>query len=148
MADGPSVYPGRSFFFIAPEMRCLDVVWVIISPRSAHSFRIPMVWNHIVIVCELFMADGTLLILFDNLAIQQFPHFSRGPEFPISPRMMWVLNASNPRLQSACIGRLFPAAAGNRFVNWAVFIATKSHCITSGVSVDPIKPWPAESWPT
>jgi hypothetical protein len=108
-------------------MRCLNVVWVVIPPRSSHSFWIPVVGNHIVIVCELFVADGTLLILFDNLAIQQFPHFSQGPEFPISPRVMRVLNASNPRLQSACVGRLLPAAAGNRFVNWAVFIATKPH---------------------
>ena len=65
-----------------------------------------MVWNHIVIVCELFMADGTLLILFDNLAIQQFPHFGRGPEFPISPRMMWVPQCVESQA-AICVHRAF-----------------------------------------
>ena len=74
--QGSIVYSGRSFLFIAPEMRCLDVVRVVIRPRSAHSFGIPVVWNHILIVRELFMADGALAVLFDNLPIQQFPHFS------------------------------------------------------------------------
>src|ERR1700720_1343798 len=112
-------------------MRCLNVVWVVIPPRSAHSFRIPVVGNHIVIVCELFVADGTLVILLDNLAVQELSHLSGGSEFPISSRMMRIINASNPRLQSARIGRLLPAAAGNRFVDWAVLIATKPHCISS-----------------
>jgi len=112
-------------------MRCLDIVWVIIPPRSSHPFRIPVVWNHIVIVCELFMTNGAFPVLLDNLPVQQFPHFSRRPEFPISSRMMWIINASNPRLQSAHIGRSFPTAAGNRFVDWAVLIATKPHSISS-----------------
>jgi hypothetical protein len=55
-------------------MRCLDIIWVVIPPRSAHSFRIPVVGNYIVIVCELFMADSAFPVLLDNLAIQQFPH--------------------------------------------------------------------------
>ena len=131
MTDRPSVYSGRSFFFIAPEMSCLNIVWVVIPPRSAHSFRIPVVWNHIVIVCELFVADGTLLILLDNLAVQELSHLSGGSEFPISSRMMRIVNASNPRLQSAHIGRLFPTTAGNRFVDRAVLIATKPHSISS-----------------
>ena len=109
---------------------------MIISPSSAHSFRIPVVGNHVVIICELFVTDGAFSVLLDNLPIQQFPHFSRRSEFPISPRMMRIINASNPRLQSAPIGRLFPAAAGNRFVDWTVLIATKPHDISSnGTSV-------------
>ena len=90
-----------------------------------------MVRNYIVIACEFFVADRAFPVLLDNLSIQQLPHFAWGPEFPVSPRMMRILNASNPRLQSARIGRLFPTAAGNRFVDWAVFIATKPHGISS-----------------
>src|ERR1700722_1491151 len=90
-ADRPSViYSGRSFFFIAPEMRCLDVIRVIISPSSAQSFWIPVVRNHIVIVCELFMTNGAFPVLLDNLPVQQFPHFRAGPEFPISSRVMRI----------------------------------------------------------
>ena len=129
--DRPSrIHSGRSFFFIAPEMRCLDIARVVIPPRASHSFRIPVVRHDIVVICELFMTDRAFPVLLDNLPVQQFPHFSRRPEFPISPRMMRILNASNPRPQSARIGRLFPAAAGNRFVDWAVLIATKPHDIS------------------
>lgn len=108
-------------------MRCLDIVWVIIPPGSSHPFGMPMVWDDVVVIGELFLADGAFPVLLDNLPVEKSPHFSRRPEFPISPRMMRILNASNPRLQSARIGRLFPATAGNRFVDWTVFIATKPH---------------------
>src|ERR1700733_10810685 len=131
MVDRPSVHSYRSFFFIAPEMCCLDIVWVVISPRSSHAFGISVVGYDVVVIGELFIADGAFSVLLDNLPIQQFPHFSRRSEFPISPRMMRIINASNPRLQSARIGRLFTAAAGNRFVDWAVLIATKPHDISS-----------------
>ena len=139
MDDRPSVIDsGRSFLFIAPEMRCLDIVRMIVPPRSSHPFGIPVIWNYIRVICELFVADGALPVLFHNLPIQQFPHFSRRPEFAISSRMMRILNASNPRLQSECIGRLFTARAGDRSVDWAVFIAMKSHSnppVASGVEI-------------
>jgi hypothetical protein len=128
---GSIVHSRRAFFFIAPEVRCLDIVWVVVPPRSSHSFWIPVVRNHIVIVCELFLADGAFPVLLDNLPVQQFPDFSWRPEFPISPGMMRILNASNPRLQSARIMRLFPAAAGNRLVDWAILIPAKPHDISS-----------------
>jgi hypothetical protein len=115
------------FSSIAPEMCCLHIVRVVIPPRASHPFGIPMVWHDVVVICELFVTNRAFPVLLDNLPIQQFPHFSRRPEFPISSRMMRILNPSNPRLQSARIGRLFPTAAGNRFVNRAVFIATKAH---------------------
>jgi hypothetical protein len=67
--DRPSVYSGRPFLFIAPEMRCLDIVWVVIPPRSSHPFGIPMIWHDVVVVGELFVADRAFSVLFDNLAI-------------------------------------------------------------------------------
>lgn len=67
--QGSIVHSARAFLFIAPEMRCLDVVWMIVSPSSAHSFWIPVVWSYIVIVCELYVADCAFSVLFDNLPI-------------------------------------------------------------------------------
>src|SRR6266851_7478065 len=94
----PSVIQsGRSFLFIAPEMRCLDVVRVIIPPRSSHPFRMSVIWHDVVVICELFVTDGAFPALLDNLAIQQLSHFCRRSEFPISPRMMRIINTSNPR---------------------------------------------------
>ena len=36
-----------------------------------------MIWHDVVVVCELFVADGAFPVLLDNLPIQQFPHFCR-----------------------------------------------------------------------
>src|SRR5712692_4960159 len=58
--DRPSVYSGRSFFFIAPEMCCPDIVWMIVSPGPSYPFGISMVWDNVAVVGELFVADGTL----------------------------------------------------------------------------------------
>jgi hypothetical protein len=55
-------------------MYCLDIVGVIVSPRSAHSFGIPMVRNHVVIVRELFVADRADTSFFADLSVQQLPH--------------------------------------------------------------------------
>ena len=55
-------------------MCCLDVVRVIVSPGSAHSFRILMVRHGVVIIGELLVADGANATLLSDLAIQQFPH--------------------------------------------------------------------------
>ena len=51
-------------------MRCLDIVWVVVPPRSSHPFGIPVIWNYIRVIRELFVADGAFPVLFDNLAIQ------------------------------------------------------------------------------
>lgn len=56
-------------------MSCLNIVWVVVSPSSAHPLGIPMVWNDVVIVRELFMADGAFPVLLNNLPVQEFPHF-------------------------------------------------------------------------
>ena len=60
-------------------MRCLDIVRVVVSPRSSHSFRIPVVRDDIVVIGEVFLADGAYAALLDNLSIQKFPHLGRGP---------------------------------------------------------------------
>ena len=71
------VHSSGSFFSIAPPMRCLDVVRVVVSPRSSHSFGILVIRHDVVVVCELFVADRALLVLLDNLPFEQFPHSCR-----------------------------------------------------------------------
>src|ERR1700730_11663807 len=92
------------------------IVRMVISPGSSHSFRILVVWHDVVVVGELFVADGTLPVLLDNLPIKRFSHFSRRPEFSISSWVMRIVDTLHadpyqpgPRLE-------FPAAAGKRFV--------------------------------
>lgn len=79
-------------------MRGLDVVRMVISPRSSHSFGISVVRHDVVVIRELVVADGADAALFGDFPLQEFPHFGGGPEFPIPPRMVWIINASNTRL--------------------------------------------------
>jgi hypothetical protein len=36
---------------------CLNIIRMIVSPRSSHSSGIPVAWNDIVVVGELVVAD-------------------------------------------------------------------------------------------
>jgi hypothetical protein len=54
--------------------------------------------HDVVVVRELMVADCAYSVLFGDFPLQEFPHLSGGPEFPIPPRMMRIINASNPRL--------------------------------------------------
>lgn len=77
-ADGPSaIHSRRSLLVVTPPMYCLDIVRVIVPPRSAHSFRMPMVGDHVVIVRELLVADRANASLFSDLSVKQLPHLGR-----------------------------------------------------------------------
>ena len=58
-------------------MGCLNVVWMVISPRSTHSFRILMIRYDIVVIREVFVTDGAYPALLDNLSVQQLSHLGR-----------------------------------------------------------------------
>ena len=58
-------------------MCCLDVVRVIVSPRSTHSFRILVVRDYVVVIREVLVADGAYSALLENLSVQKFPHLCR-----------------------------------------------------------------------
>lgn len=92
-------------------MRCSDIVRVVVSPCSAHPFRIFVVWHDIVVVRELFVADCAFPVLLDNLSVQQFPHFCWRPKFPISSRVVRILNAPYTELYSTFLPSLFTATA-------------------------------------
>ena len=57
------------YFFVTPPMCCLDIVWMIIPPCSSHSFRILVVRDDVVVIREVFVADGAYSALLENLSI-------------------------------------------------------------------------------
>jgi hypothetical protein len=75
MADGPSDnHSGGSLFPIAPPVCCLDIVGMIVSPRSSHPFGILVIRHNVGVVRELFVTDGALPVLLHNLKVQESPH--------------------------------------------------------------------------
>ena len=50
---------------------------MIVPPSSSHSFRILVVRDHVVIIREVFVADGAYPALLENLPVQKFPHLGR-----------------------------------------------------------------------
>jgi hypothetical protein len=63
------IHSGGSLFFVAPPVRCLDIVRVIVSPGSAHAFWILVVRGDVVVVREFFVADRAYSGLLSNFAI-------------------------------------------------------------------------------
>jgi hypothetical protein len=66
----------------------LDVVRVMISPRSAHAAGIDVVGHNVAVVRELFIADGALAFLDKNLPVKQLSHFRIRAYFPITVRVI------------------------------------------------------------
>jgi hypothetical protein len=108
-------------------MHCLDILWVIVPPRSTHSFWVPMVRDHIVIVRELFVADRADTSLFSDLSVEQFSHFGRRPQFPISTGMMRIFDSLHAKSNQSGFGDPVSAAARKRSVDWANFVGAESH---------------------
>jgi hypothetical protein len=86
---------------------------MIVSPGSSHTSWVDVVGHDVVVVSELHMAERTFPALLDYLAVEQFPHFCVGTEFPVSPRVMGILNPLHTQLPRFPGFRdRFPAAAG------------------------------------
>jgi hypothetical protein len=125
-----SAHSGRSLFFITPPMCRLDIVRVVISPSPAHSFRILVVRNDVVVVGELFVAEGTYARLLSDLTVQQLPHLGRRSKLPISTRVARVLDplyAYPDQSGLVFFSYCFSATAKQRSVHGTIFIATQSH---------------------
>ena len=73
----------------------LDIVRMIVSPRSAHPLRMFMVGDDVVKVCEFFKANCANAGLLADLAVKQLSHLGRGPQFPVSARVVRILNSLN-----------------------------------------------------
>ncbi len=105
---------------------------MVISPGSSHSLGILVIRHDIAVVREFFVTDGTFPVLLDNFPIQQLPHLGRRSEFPVSSRVMYVIDTLHPEPYQSRLGQKFPATARERIVYWAVFIATKPHGVPPG----------------
>ena len=105
-------------------MGCLDVVRMIISPSPAHSLGIPVVWNNIVVVGELFVADRTDASLLSDPAVQQLPHLRRRSKFPVSARVVRIFDSLNSKPNHFGLGKERAATASQGSVDGAQFVRT------------------------
>ena len=95
----------------------LNVIRMIVSPRSAHTAGMDMVGYDVAIVGEWFVTEGALATLGGNLPVEEFPHFAVGAEFPVSPGVMRIFDAPNAHLALALFSwDCLSAAAGERAV--------------------------------
>jgi hypothetical protein len=92
-------------------MGCLDIIWMIVSPRASHALGFLVVRHDVVVVRELFVADCTFPVLLDNLPVQQFADLCGRPKFSISPRVMRVFDALDAQPHSTFFPSLFTATA-------------------------------------
>ena len=112
----------------APPVDSLDVVGVIVPPRSSHPSWADVVRYDVAVVGEPFFAEGADAILRHNLSVHQLPHLSIGTDLPISARVLGIVNAADSQLALAPLSRdCLPAAAELRAVNWAKLVSTESH---------------------
>jgi hypothetical protein len=98
------IHSDGSLLFVTPPMYCLDVVWMIVPPPSAHSFRIPMVGDDFVIIAKLFVANCAYAALLADLSVEQFPHLGRGSQLPVSARMMRIFDSLNTKSDHLGLG--------------------------------------------
>ena len=76
-------------------MRGLDIVRMVISPGSSHSFWVPVVRDDVTVIREFLLTYCTFTALLGDLPIEQLPHLSWRSKFPISPGVMRVVYALN-----------------------------------------------------
>ena len=80
-------------------MHGLDVVRVIVPPRSSHSSRMDVIGHDVVVVGEGFVADGALSVLLDDLPVEQLPHLRVGTELAVPSRMMGIVDPLHAQLR-------------------------------------------------
>ena len=108
-------------------MHGLDIVRMVVSAGASHAFGLDVVGHDLGKLREGFAADCTFPVLLNDLPVQQLPHLGGRPEFPISPRMVWIFDALNAQLKSALFAGLLTTAAEQRSVDRAIFIPTEFH---------------------
>src|SRR5581483_4007626 len=111
-------------------MHCLDIVWMVVSPRSSHAFASLVVRYNIGVIRELLLADWADSFLLCDLPIEQFTHLSSGSELSISPWVMGILDALYSQSDQLGFRHECPATAENGLVYWADFIAAEPHGIS------------------
>jgi hypothetical protein len=104
---------------------------MVIAPGFSHSLRLSVVWDYVAVIRELLVANYALSALLSDLPIEHLPHLGWRPEFPVSPRVMWILDTLNAEAQSPFHLGLLTATTEKRVVNWAVLILSEFHIIPS-----------------
>src|SRR5580700_3858504 len=123
-----SLSAARSLLSVAPPVDSLDVVRMIVPPRSAHAAGTDVVRHDVAVLGKPFLAECADAILCRNLSVHQLPHLGIRTKFPVAARMMGIFDAADTQLSAASfLCRRFPAAAELRAVNWAHLITAKSH---------------------
>ena len=118
----------RTLFAIAPPVDGLDIVGMIVSPRSSHSSRIDVVRHNIGVVGEPSSAKYTDTILRCNLSVHQFPHLGVRADLPITARVLRIIHATDAHLvRSSFLRNGFSSAARKRTMNWTELISAESH---------------------
>ena len=108
-------------------MDCLNIVRMIVPPRSSHPFGLDVVGNNHVVIRESCFADCAFPVLLDDLPVQQFPHLCGRTDFAISPRVVRIFDALNTKLKSASFPYLLATAAEERSMDRTIFIPTEFH---------------------
>jgi hypothetical protein len=81
----------------------------------------------VVIVRKLILAESACAVLGGDLSVHQLPHLRVRPDFPISTRVLRIINATNAHLaRSSFLRDWLSSAAGERTVNWAQLILSES----------------------
>jgi hypothetical protein len=87
-----------------------------------------VVGRNVAIISEWLVIEGALATLGGNLPVEQFPHFSVGAEFSVSPEVMRIFNAPNAHLALALFSWvLLSSAAEVGAVDRAKLIPAESH---------------------
>ena len=105
----------------------LDILRMVVSPSSTHSFRVFVVRHNIAVFRELLVTDSAFAVLFGDLSVEQFPHLGWGPTFPVAPGVVGIFDTLNTQAQSSFLASLLATTAGQRAVYWAEFIMTEFH---------------------
>jgi len=56
-------------------MDCLDILRMVVSPSSAHAFRISVIRDDIAVIEKFFATYRTFPALLADLAVHELPHF-------------------------------------------------------------------------
>lgn len=54
-------------------MNRLDVLGVVVSPRTSHAFGLDVVGHNFVVIGKRLAADCAFPVLLDDLSVEQFP---------------------------------------------------------------------------
>jgi hypothetical protein len=118
----------QALFPVAPPVDSLDIVWMIVSPRSSHAAGMDVVGDNVGIICELYIAESTLAVLGHNLLVHQLSYFRVRANLSITAWVMGIVYPADSQLALASFYRdHFPPAAELRAVNWTQLITAESH---------------------